>query len=133
VADENSNKFNLCLDQHWMKYEDSSCSFDQLKDSFTIERYGLKVAQPIEYNPTLFQELGFRIACPAPGGRKFGRIDFSWGFNSWWFLSDIIIKMPSEHVQNGKRYTAEVQHAHFFSVPKAQAREPNEVSIILQV
>ena len=40
---------NECIDVHWMKYEDSFCTWDQLidADAFTIERHALRIAQPI--------------------------------------------------------------------------------------
>jgi hypothetical protein len=113
-----------------MKYEDGSCTWDQLESSFTIERHSLKLAQPIEYGAGFGDVYGFRIACEERSGaaRRFARIDFSWGFNFWWFLSHIDIKVPSEHTQNGKRYAAEVQMGHFFSTFPEDDRQMNEVS-----
>ena len=133
VALSTSNQFNICRDQHWMKYEDGSCSWEQLKDSFTIERHSLKLAQPIDFDGTFGDGYEFRLDCPGPDGapRRFGRVDFSWGFNFWWFLAHIDIKIPSEHTQNGKRYSAEVQMAHFFSTEPGNDRNDNEVSTIL--
>jgi len=133
-ADEGSEKYDVCRDQHWMKYDDSSCSWEDLeKDSFTIERHTLKLSQPVEYSDKI--KAGYRLDCEGSRGRRFGRIDFSWGFNAWFYLNFMDIKIPSEHTQNGKRYTAEVQHAHFFEVPADQARNLNEmgtVSVFLQ-
>jgi len=133
-ADETSDDYNICKDQHWMKYEDSSCTWDQIEDSFTIERHTLKLNQPVEYGDQYSD--GYRLNCPSsPRGRRFGRVDFSWGFNFWFYLNFMDIKIPSEHTQNGKRYTAEVQHAHFFSVPADQGRNLNEMgtlSVFLQ-
>lgn len=67
---------NECIDIHWMKYEDSSCTWDQMVDggAFTIERHALKMSQPLEYDQG--GDNSIRLACPAEGGRKYGRIDF---------------------------------------------------------
>lgn len=111
-----------------MKYEDASCSWDQLEEhqSFSIERHALRINQPIER-----ADGDLRLACPRPGGRRWGRIDFSKGFSQWWFLSHIDVKIPSEHTQEGKRYSAEVQMAHFYSVSGDVAGVDNEVSSIM--
>lgn len=117
-----------------MKYEDGSCTWEQLEDSFTIERHALKVSQPVEFNEALGDGKGFRLDCASPDGpRRFARIDFSWGFNWWWFQSHLDIKIPSEHTQNGKRYSAEVQMAHFFEIKGSAAREENEVSSTVHI
>jgi hypothetical protein len=124
-----------CIDVHWMKYEDSYCDLAQLKaaDAFTIERHALRITQPItvEDNDDLVME------CNKPGvGRKFGRIDFSKGFSQWWFLSHIDLHTPSEHAQEGKRYDAEMQIHHFYSVSAFDAggvaNELGTVSIFLE-
>ena len=109
-----------------MKYEDSTCSWHDLKrnDAFTIERHALKVTQPLE-EASLG---GYRLDCPSSDGRKFGRIDFSKGFSEWWFLSHMDFKVPSEHTQQGKRYSGEVQLAHFYSVSGEVAGVDNQVS-----
>lgn len=91
-------------------------------DAFTIERHALKVTQPVEvFNGT------HRLNCPRSGGRRWGRIDFSKGFSEWWFLSHMDIKVPSEHLQEGKQYSGEIQLAHFYSVPGEIAGVDNEV------
>mmetsp|Transcript_53447 Transcript_53447/g.130116 ORF Transcript_53447/g.130116 Transcript_53447/m.130116 type:complete len:611 (+) Transcript_53447:376-2208(+) len=116
---------NECIDLHWMKYEDSFCTFDQLQqaNAFTIERHALRISQPIEVYRDFDNDLdgvadGVRLMCRVPGrGSRFGRIDFSKGFSDWWHLSHIDLKVPSEHVQEGKRYDAEFQLAHFYSIP----------------
>lgn len=122
-----------CIDEHWMKYEDSSCDLKQLLDAnaFTIERHALRITQPITILDHKTNEL--RIDCEFPNGRgrKFGRIDFSRGFSQWWFLSHIDIHTPSEHTQEGKRYDAELQMHHFYSV-RMEKNEIATVSIFLQ-
>jgi hypothetical protein len=123
-----------CIDVHWMKYEDSYCTLDQLMDAdaFTVERHALRITQPI----TVFDNNDIRIDCNKPGvGRKFGRIDFSKGFSQWWFLSHIDVHTPSEHTQEGKRYDGEIQLQHFYSASAEEAGVSNEmgtVSIFLQ-
>jgi hypothetical protein len=52
-----------------------------------------------------------------------------------WFLSHIDVHTPSEHTQEGKRYDAELQLQHFYSVNASTAKVANEmgtVSIFLQ-
>jgi hypothetical protein len=115
---------NECIDKHWMKYEDGSCTWGQLvdKQAFTIERHALKITQPLEITPKVT-----RLDCPATDARRFGRIDFSKGFHDWWFLSHIDFKVPSEHIQDGKQYSAEVQMAHFYSIGASEAGVENQV------
>lgn len=113
-----------CIDLHWMKYEDSFCTLDQLEDAeaFTIERHALRISQPIEVYDDWTNDIdgvvdGVRLKCRIPGkGSRFGRIDFSKGFSDWWHLSHIDLHVPSEHIQQGKRYDAEIQLYHFYSV-----------------
>jgi Eukaryotic-type carbonic anhydrase len=109
-----------------MKFHDSTCTFDNLREkrSFRIDRHALRIIQPIVYNENLGQ---YRLDCKSDQGRKFGRIDFSRGFQQWWFLSHTDIHLPSEHTQGGKRYDAELQMYHFYSVPAEQAGIHNEV------
>jgi Eukaryotic-type carbonic anhydrase len=114
---------NECIDLHWMKYEDSYCTLDQLEraDAFTIERHALRISQPIEVYEDVADDLdgvadGVRLLCRIPGrGSRFGRIDFSKGFSDWWHLSHIDVRVPSEHIQQGRRYDAEIQLYHFYS------------------
>ena len=116
-ADPNSTDYNFCVDVHWMKYEDSFCTLDQLiaGNAFQIERHALRIAQPITIlNAT---NRTYQLECPKPGiGRHLGRIDFSKGFSQWWYLSHIDFSTPSEHTQNGKRYDVEAKMMHFYSV-----------------
>jgi len=129
---------NECIDAHWMKYEDSYCSMDQLvdADAFTIERHALRISQPIEVYDDFLLDLdgvpdGVRLNCVREGrGSRFGRIDFSKGFSQWWYLSHTDIKTPSEHTQEGVRYDAEIQLHHFYSVTPAEAGINNEVATV---
>jgi hypothetical protein len=71
---------NECIDIHWMKYEDSFCSMEELieSDAFTIERHALRISQPI----TVFSDFaddndgvvdGVRLECRIKGlGSRFG-------------------------------------------------------------
>jgi hypothetical protein len=123
---------NTCIDIHWMKYEDSTCTWNDLdsKQAFSIERHALKITQPLDYGNGGSEDI--RLDCDAGGdlGRRFGRIDFSKGFSDWWFLSHIDFKVPSEHTQEGKRYSAEVQMAHFYSLSGADAGVDNEMATV---
>jgi len=118
-----------CIDVHWMKYEDAFCPLDQMieKDAFTIERHALRVNMPIIVDDSDTVEMD----CIIQGkGRRFGRIDFSKGFSQWWFLSHIDIHATSEHTQEGKRYDAELQMHHFYSVPSSVSGVDNEVATV---
>jgi len=129
---------NECIDIHWMKYEDSFCSIDQLidADAFTIERHALRISQPIEVYDDFLQDLdgipdGVRLGCRREGfGSRFGRIDFSKGFSEWWYLSHTDIHTPSEHTQEGVRYDVEIQLHHFYSVTPDEAGINNEVATV---
>ena len=111
-------------DLHWMKYEDSTCSVEELieKNQFTIERHGLRIGQPITVYDDMVNDTdgvfdGIKLECRTEGiGSKFGRIDFSKGFSDWWYLSHTDLHVPSEHTQEGKRYDAEIQMYHFYSI-----------------
>jgi len=115
---------NECIDLHWMKYEDSFCSMEELveQDQFTIERHGLRIGQPITVYKDMVNDTdgvadGVKLECRVKGrGSKFGRIDFSKGFSDWWYLSHTDLHVPSEHTQEGKRYDAEIQMYHFYSI-----------------
>jgi hypothetical protein len=118
-----------CIDVHWMKYEDSSCSLDQMiaSDAFTVERHALRITQPI----TVSGNDDIQIDCSKEGvGQKFGRIDFSKGFSQWWFLSHIDFRTPSEHTQEGKRYDGEIQLNHFYSATALEAGVENELATV---
>jgi hypothetical protein len=124
--------YNECIDGHWMAYFDSSCSFNELraKNAFTIERHVLKITQPmstVENDDTYDGVLAIDCVEQSNGKRKWGRIDFAKGFSDWWLLSHIDFHVPSEHTQEGKRYSAELQMFHFFSTSGAVTGKFNEV------
>jgi Eukaryotic-type carbonic anhydrase len=132
-------KYNICIDPHWLSYHDSSCSFDELREtnSFVIDRHALKIIQPIDYDADK-SDGRYKIKCSKqPGvGRRWGRADFPKGFSQWWFLSHIDFKVPSEHTQEGKRYAAELQLHHVYSVTAAIAGVDTQiggVSILMDV
>jgi carbonic anhydrase len=111
------------------QYEDSWCPLDQLieADAFTIERHALRISQPI----TVDEDDNANIDCFVEGkGSRFGRLDYSKGFSQWWFLSHIDIHTPSEHTQEGKRYDAELQLHHFYSVNATAAGVDNELGTV---
>mmetsp|Transcript_20140 Transcript_20140/g.33400 ORF Transcript_20140/g.33400 Transcript_20140/m.33400 type:complete len:589 (-) Transcript_20140:285-2051(-) len=149
VGSEDTNEsYRECIDWHWMKYEDSTCTWQDIREAgaFTIERHALTMRQPFEPVPDGEGEevisdeeldIGYQLQCNQKGrGRLWGRIDFSKGFNRWWFLSHMDLKIPSEHVQEGKRYSAEVQLHHFYSTsrdwvdPTDNQRNENEMATI---
>ena len=137
VGIEDASVANECIDVHWMKYEDSTCRFEHLEqtNSFIVDRHALRVVQPINYIDVDQDEI--EVDCREEGvGRRFGRIDFSKGFSDWWLLSHIDFKIPSEHTQDGARYSAEAQMYHFYSVTAQEAGVENEmgtVSVFMQV
>jgi hypothetical protein len=91
--------------------------------SFKIDRHALRIIQPVQEQ----DDGSFTVDCPSDDGRYWGRIDFSRGFSAWWFLSHIDIHVPSEHTQEGKRYDAEIQMYHFYSITGEEAGIDNEV------
>lgn len=104
-----------CPDWHWMQYRDDTCSWDDMKDQFSIERHALKIQIPTLPNGD--------IDCVDPDGtRQFPRLDYSKGFPDWWWLDHTSISVPSQHTQEGKQYAAEVTLAHFYEIshPKNQ-------------
>lgn len=136
---------NECIDLHWMKYEDSYCTLDQLEnsDAFTIERHALRITQPISVFDDFQDDKdgvrdGVKLNCRIEGrGSRFGRIDYSKGFSQWWHLSHIDIHTPSEHTQDGIRYDGEIQLQHFYSVPARETgtnvnNEMGTVSVFLK-
>lgn len=72
-----------CGDNHWMKYEPGTCTFDHMKEAnaVTVERHALRISQPVEKD----DDGDYRLACMTQGvGRKFSRLDMSGGFSQWW-------------------------------------------------
>ncbi|GKY93590.1 hypothetical protein MPSEU_000326400 [Mayamaea pseudoterrestris] len=124
-----SEHHNQCVDAHLMHRADSSCTWDELirLNAFSIERHALQIKQPIES-----YEGSYRNAC---GRHVWGKIDYSKGLSDWWWLSHTDVHVPSEHTQEGKRYDAEIQLYHFYSVTAEEAGVPNQmgtVSILLE-
>ena len=128
---EDDPMYNECIDIHWMAYHDSTCDFETLRDkkAFTIERHALKIVQPIE--PTGNAPNEYQLACQnaTTGARTWGKIDFSRGFSQWWHLSHIDFHVPSEHTQEGKQYSGELQMYHWYSVNATVAGIHNEVRV----
>jgi Eukaryotic-type carbonic anhydrase len=111
-----------------MAHLDSSCSYDELKrkNAFIVDRHVLKIVQPISGTGSDHNDL-LTIDCNGQGSKRWGRIDFPKGYSDWWLLSHIDFHVPSEHTQNGKRYAAELQLFHFYSVSGNDAGVDNEV------
>lgn len=106
-----------CPDWHWMQYRDDSCSWDDMKDQFTIERHALQIHIP--------QLSNGEIDCyEQDKGRRYPRLDYSKGFPDWWWMQRIDIMVPSQHSQQGVLYEAEVNLAHFYEL----AHDKNDVS-----
>jgi hypothetical protein len=103
-----------CPDWHYMQYKDDSCTWDDMKDQFTIARHALQIHIPQLENGD--------IACEQNGVRRYPRLDYSKGFPDWWWMQRMDIMVPSQHVQEGNRYAAEVTLAHFYEIahPKNQ-------------
>jgi hypothetical protein len=90
-----------------MQFKDGTCDWEDVEDQFIIGRSGLTHKIPVKNNGD--------IDCKAlDGERRFPRLDYSKGYSDWWFLSQTDISVPSEHVQHGKRYDAEVVLSHFY-------------------
>lgn len=155
---DSSNPFvNECIDLHWIKYENSLCTLQQLQDrnAFTIERHALRTSYPLYYTGNaqnaklgdiedelvVGPENTVHLDCPISGrGPRFPRMDFSKGFSEYWYLSHVDIQVPSEHTQNGIRFDAEVQMKHFYTLPigivndkgQSNQNEVGTVSVFLQ-
>jgi carbonic anhydrase len=143
--DHGNELANECIDLHWIKYEDSFCTFDQLRerDAFTIERHALRTAYPIYITENAAEarngdiddgwvvstENTVHLDCPIEGrGPRFPRMDYSKGFSDWFYLSHVDIHVPSEHTQNGIRFDAEVQMQHFYTLPVGILNEKNQAN-----
>jgi len=80
-----------------------------MADEFHINRNGLSITTPLTDDDD--------IDCVDDiGQRKFPKLDYSKGFPDWWYLDRIDISVPSEHVQHGQRYAAEVKLSHFYEI-----------------
>jgi len=92
-----------------MNFEDGSCTWDDMEDSFEISAHALQIHTPMRRN-------GDIDCANSNGERLYPRLDYSKGFPDWWHLDRTDIKVPSEHTQHGKRYAAEISLAHFYEV-----------------
>jgi hypothetical protein len=124
-----------CQDGHGMSFHDSSCSWNELKEknAFVIDRHALRIKQPLEYDVKNSSDIYAHIACTEQVSdrsrdRQFGRMDFAEGYPDWWLLSHIDFHVPSEHTQDGKRYSGEIQLYHFYEVDGNIDNIHNEVS-----
>lgn len=114
-----------------MNFFDSTCTTQHLREkrAFAVDRHALRILQPVKWVDARNR---YYLDCrnDAAGGLRFGRIDFSFGFSNWWYLSHTDFHMPSEHTQNGKRYDAELQMYHFYSVDAETAGVNNEMGTV---
>jgi hypothetical protein len=96
-----------CPDWHFFAFHRDTCTFNDLRDQFSIERHALQLHIPIRPN-------GDIDCVNGEGERAFPRLDYSKGFPDWWHMARIDISVPSQHLQEGNRYAAEVTLAHFY-------------------
>jgi hypothetical protein len=96
-----------CPDWHFFAFHRDTCTFNDLRDQFIIERYALQLHIPTRRN-------GDIDCVNADGERAFPRLDYSKGFPDWWHMARIDISVPSQHLQEGNQYAAEVTLAHFY-------------------
>jgi hypothetical protein len=90
-----------CIDWHYIKYEKGTCDWYDFQDQFEITRHSLRFSVPLLANGD--------VDCEKDGQRAYPRCDYSKGFPDWWWLDHVDIQVPSNHVQEGKRYDAEVR------------------------
>jgi hypothetical protein len=106
-----------CIDWHYIKYERGTCDWTDFQEQFEIMRHALRFSVPLLSNG--------EVDCEKNGQRAYPRCDYSKGFPNWWWLDHVDIQVPSSHVQEGKRYDAEVILAHFYETAhsKNQVRQ----------
>jgi hypothetical protein len=97
-----------CPDWHYMQTRDDTCTFDDIKGHFTVARHALQINIP--------QKSNGEIDCNEGGQRIYPRLDYSKGFQNWWWMQRIDIIAPSNHVQQNTKYAAEVVLAHFYEI-----------------
>jgi hypothetical protein len=115
----NMTSNRICYDRHKMGYKNGDCArFPAM--NFTVERHVLRAMQPL-----------------LPDGNSMclarANIDFSMGFPDPWHLLFTDIKVPSEHMQDGKRYDAEVVLSHEYSNKGNNDRFVSDVTISLRI
>ena len=100
-----------------MPYRPDTCKWEDMQDQFTIERHALQIHTPQLPNGD--------IDCLSWGKRRYPRVDYSKGFPDWWQLQRTDVMVPSQHIQEGVRYAAEVTLAHFYEIshPKNQVSD----------
>jgi len=108
-AIEDNPNWKDCPDWHWMNFEDGTCKWDDMEDSFEINEHALQIHTPMRGN-------GDINCANSEGERLYPRLDYSKGFPDWWHLDRTDVKVPSEHTQHGKRYAAEISLAHFYEL-----------------
>jgi hypothetical protein len=100
---------NIPFNLFRMQFKDGTCRWEDMTNQFEIARHGLQIHTPLRSNGD--------IDCVGENGeRKFPKLDYSKGFPDWWHLSRTDISVPSEHVQHGMRYAAEVKLSHFYEL-----------------
>jgi hypothetical protein len=105
----NGTNAKTCPDWHHMTAREDTCTFEDLKDGFTIDRDALRLELP--------QLPDGQIGCADQlGQRVYPRLDYSKGFQKWWFMQRLKIMTPSAHTQEGVRYAAEVILEHFYEI-----------------
>lgn len=109
-----------CIDWHYIKYERGTCDWYDFQDQFEIMRHALRFSVPLLSNGD--------VDCEKDGQRAYPRTDYSKGFPDWWWLDHVDIQVPSNHVQEGKRYDGEITLAHFYEF----AHEKNQVRCSLR-
>lgn len=114
----NMTNNRICYDRHKMGYKNGDCArFPAM--NFTVERHVLRAMQPLLPDGN--------SVCLEPAN-----IDFSMGFPDPWHLLFTDIKVPSEHMQDGKRYDAEVVLSHEYSYKGNNERFIGNVVIFLE-
>ena len=105
----NGTNYKFCPDWHYMQTRADTCTFEDVKNEFSIERHALRLGMP--------QLPDGQIACADEfGQRLYPRLDYSKGFPNWWFMQRIEIMAPSAHRQEGTQYAAEVILEHFYEL-----------------
>ena len=107
--DDVSYEFDFLYSLYRVQYMDGSCVWEDMANQFEIGRSSLTMHMPLRTN-------GDIDCVDIEGERKFPKLDYSKGFPDWWYLSQTDISVPSEHVQHGKRYAAEVKLSHFYEI-----------------
>ena len=105
----NGTNFKTCPDWHYMQTRADTCTFEDVKNGFSIERHALRLEIP--------QLPDGQIACVDQfGQRLYPRLDYSKGFPDWWWMQRIEVMAPSSHRQEGVQYAAEVILQHFYEL-----------------